>query len=144
MNYRTIILLLHYNYKITTSQHYNIMKNTYYHSGYIESSHKKNKSYSSTFKNDFSKNAQKKEYYDTLIKFVNKEFVPCGNSGGEIWVMNGKKELRLVKLKDSNIITCTYCTGKCCDDEKIVRRWSCCKNGITGTLDDMRYVSCLT
>ncbi len=72
------------------------------------------------------------------------DFIICGTSGCRPFMMNQfglyqfyYESLGIKENPFEGIATCCFVFGKCCFEERLVRRWSCCKKEITGTFHDL-------
>lgn len=108
----------------------------YYHPGYIESKHEK------TNVEWYKKNKCDLQF---CINLENGDFIPCGGSGGSTLRHRNGKIVAESASHDTEIygkkFTCCFVTGKGDCFKKIkVRRWSCCKKELTGSLGDMATI----
>jgi len=117
------------------------------HSGYIESCHeRKNASYYRKLKSRSKCGTYLPTYSRGFCDRLEEgSFIPCGTSGCLAYrecFDDGIPNYRTVVQIPVNHLTCGYVFGKLCYEQKLVRRWSCCKMTIIGTMADMDYVRC--
>jgi hypothetical protein len=97
------------------------------HSLYIKSCHdpkpKIDWFYSNKYDSEFCENLK------------NGGFIPCGNSGDIVWITEYDKTL--CSTFDTDIISmnnklkcCCFTSGKNCWENKLMRRWACCKEKV--------------
>lgn len=74
-----------------------------------------------------------------------KRYCICGGSGGLIFCQYNKTKFvedDCIDNEIEKIKTCNYYTGISCNNYKLYRRWSCCKKGTFGTIEEMLKINC--
>jgi hypothetical protein len=100
-----------------------IIKPICYHSGFVESCHKKTENQwyiKEKYDSDFCSNVK------------TGGFIPCGSSGRSIWTPKNTKDYEydsMLLYKNTKIECCCFVFGTLCEEKELLRRWSCCGKG---------------